>query len=123
METADGSTRFDISVITDWMDLTAHGTTATVDARMGSRGPGGINLDMHYLGKFKLSPGTNAVFGGQAGSSWEFGEEYLYVTPRVFSRSAEFGWVNDTVFLAQGKAKCFDDGKTVEISYQIFRVG
>lgn len=105
------------------MDLTQHGKTATVDARLGSKGPGGINLDMHYLGKFTLSPGTNEVFSGTANTSFDFGEEYLYVAPRIWSRSAEFGWVNDAVFLAMGKARCLETGTQIEITYKIFKVG
>jgi hypothetical protein len=105
------------------MDLGVSKTTATVDARMSSKGPGGLNLDMHYLGKFSLSDGTNKVFGGTPGSSFDFNEEYLYVAPRVWSRSNQFAWVNDAVFLSVGKAKCLETGTQVEIEYKIFKVG
>lgn len=123
METADGSTRLEITSISDWMDLGANKATATVDARMSSKGAGDLNLDMHYLGKFTLSEGTNKVFGGTPGSSFDFNDEYLYVSPRIWSRSKQFGWVNDAVFLSVGKAKCLESGTQVEISYKIFKVG
>ncbi|KAJ5633483.1 hypothetical protein N7490_009822 [Penicillium lividum] len=123
VETADGSTRLEITSISDWMDLGASKTTATVDARMSSKGLGDLNLDMHYLGKFSLSDGTNEVFGGTPGSSFDFNEEYLYVSPRIWSRSSHFAWVNDAVFLSVGKAKCLDSGTEVEITYKIFKVG
>ncbi|KAJ5810308.1 uncharacterized protein N7503_002526 [Penicillium pulvis] len=123
VETADGSTRLEITSISDWLDLGANKTTATVDARMSSKGLGGLNLDMHYLGKFSLSDGTNEVFGGTPGSSFDFNKEYLYVTPRIWSRSSQFAWVNDAVFLSVGKAKCLETGTQVEITYKIFKVG
>ncbi|KAH7142229.1 hypothetical protein EDB81DRAFT_761055 [Dactylonectria macrodidyma] len=123
VETIDGKTRLEITSISDWMVLGQNQTTATVDARMSSVGPKGINLDMHYLGKFTITPGTNEVFGGTPGASFNFGEEYLYVTPRISSRAQEFGWVNDSVFLATGKAKTIRDGGEIEISYLIFKVG
>ncbi|KAM5353699.1 hypothetical protein ACJ41O_000349 [Fusarium nematophilum] len=123
VETVDGSTRLEITSISDWMDLGANKGTATIDARMSSKGPGDVTLDMHYLGKFTLSPGTNKVFSGTPNSSFDFGEEYLYVTPRIWSRSSQFGWVNDAVFLATGKAKFFESANEVEITYQIFKAG
>lgn len=98
-------------------------TTATIDARLSAKGPGDINLDVHYLGKFTITPGTTEVFAGTPGSSFGFGDEYLYATPTISSRSSKFGWVNDAVFLAVGKAKCIQEGAAVEIAYQIFKVG
>ncbi|KAL4801514.1 FAD binding domain-containing protein [Aspergillus unguis] len=121
VESADGSTRLEITCISDWMELAAHKTTATIDARMSSTGPGGLNLDMHYLGKFKLSEGSGKVFEGAPGSSFDFNDEYLYVAPRMWSRSEELKWVNDTVFLASGRAKCLESGNQVEIVYKIFK--
>lgn len=103
--------------------MPANKKTATVDARMSSKGPGDLNLDMHYLGKFTLSDGTSKVFGGTPGSSFDFNEEYLYVAPRIWSRSSQFGWVNDAVFLSVGKAKCLETGNHAELTYKIFKVG
>ncbi|KAH7111147.1 hypothetical protein B0J13DRAFT_660120 [Dactylonectria estremocensis] len=123
VETIDGKTRFEITSISDWMVLGQNQTTATVDARMSSVGPKGINLDMHYLGKFKLTSKTNEVVGGTPGASFDFGEEYLYITPRISSRSAEFGWVNNFVFVGMGKVKTVREGAGIEISYLILRVG
>ncbi|KAH7019580.1 hypothetical protein EDB80DRAFT_870214 [Ilyonectria destructans] len=120
VETVDKSTRLEISSISDWMILGARKTTATVDARLSSNGLGGINLDMHYLGKFTITPGTTKVFSGTPGTGFDFGDEYLYVSPTISSRSEQFGWVNDAVFLAVGKAKC-GEGGAGQISYQIFK--
>jgi hypothetical protein len=75
------------------------------------------------MGKFTITPRVTSVFGGTPGSGFEFGEEYFYTTPRISSRSTEFEWVNDTVFLAVGRAKSLRDGAALEIGYQIFKVG
>ncbi|KAF4493695.1 hypothetical protein FAGAP_10172 [Fusarium agapanthi] len=122
VETADGSTKLDITAISDWISLPAGKTTADIDCRMSAKSTDGIAIDMHYLGKFTGSLNTASVFAGKAGSSVDFGDEYLYTTPRVWSRSEKFAWVNNAVFVAVGRASC-PDGSKVQLEYNILKVG
>ncbi|KAH8648261.1 hypothetical protein BGZ61DRAFT_469747 [Ilyonectria robusta] len=119
----DGSVRLEVTGASDWMLLGPNTATATVDARVSATGPDGINLDLQYMGKFTITPRVTSVFTGTPGSGFEFGEEYFYTIPRISSRSKEFGWVNDSVFVAVGRAKSIEDGAALEIGYQIFKVG
>lgn len=105
------------------MTLAPSTGTATVDARVSAIGSDGINLDLQYMGKFTITPRAASIFTGTPGSGFEFGEEYFYTTPRISSRSTRFGWVNDAVFVAMGRARTIEEGAALEIGYQIFKVG
>lgn len=67
-----------------------------------------------------------AFWTGADGGHWEesgdgVGEAYFYTSPAIASRSEGFKWVNDMVFLSQGRVRITEKGK-LEVGYRIFRV-
>lgn len=119
LSTADGKTTFNVLNAADWMTMEASGTGVIVDARVNAQGPNG-GLDLQYQGKLRFSVGMVEMMQGKR-SGTEFGEGYYYVSPKISSRMEEFGWVNETVFLGQGRIQMRPDGK-LEVSYRIYKV-
>ncbi|PMD33523.1 hypothetical protein L207DRAFT_571648 [Hyaloscypha variabilis F] len=117
--TADGKTSFDVLNASDWMTMEASGTGVAVDARVNAQGANG-GLDLQYQGKLKFSAEMMEMMQGKR-SGTEFGEGYYYVSPKISSRMEEFKWVNETVFLGQGRIRMRPDGK-LEVSYRIYKV-
>jgi hypothetical protein len=101
------------------MTMEASGTGVAVDARVNAQGANG-GLDLQYQGKLKFSAEMMEMMQGKR-SGTEFGEGYYYVSPKISSRMEEFKWVNETVFLGQGRIRMRPDGK-LEVSYRIYKV-
>jgi hypothetical protein len=98
-------------------------STITIDARVSAETADGINLELAYLGKLSITDEVRTLFdGSSAARETRFGEPYYYTAPRIWSRSDEFAWVNDAVFLAMGKLRLDENGR-VEACYRILKVG
>ena len=119
LSTADGKSSFKVLNAADWMTMAPDGAGVVVDARVNAQGADG-GLDLRYQGKLRFSSELMDVFQGKRMGT-EFGEGYYYTTPLITSRSEEFKWVNETVFLAQGLLRLREDGK-LEVAYKIYKV-
>jgi len=105
----------------DWM-RTGPTRTITIDARASAISDDGQeNLDFEYQGKIEITPDVEKLFSGKEEAALEWGDCYYYTTPRIFSRSERWAWVNDAVFVAAGKLR-LDKGR-VTVSYRIYQVG
>lgn len=94
----------------------------TIDARASAVSDDGLqNLDVMYMGKFEVTPEMEVVISGKGDESSAWGSSYYYTTPRFSSRSAEWAWVNDAVFIASGKLASRDGRNTA--SYRVYKVG
>lgn len=105
----------------DWMRIPQNASVLSVDARVTSEDSLGANLDFQYHGKCAVSDRMTALFKGESdGTDW--GEGYYFTQPRISSRSHEYAWVNDTVFIGMGKLRLDQSGE-LEVSYRIFKLG
>jgi hypothetical protein len=77
------------------------GSGIIVDARVAASNKN-HTVDAKYHGKLCFGPELMEVFTGKK-SGTEFGEASFYASPEIASRSEELKWVNDMVFLSQGR--------------------
>jgi hypothetical protein len=119
LSTVDGKSSFDVINAVDWTTMAPSGKGVVVDARVTTKGLDGA-LDLQYLGKLNFSEESEEMMMGKRAGT-EFGQGYYYVSPHITSRSEGFTWVNDTVFLGQGRIRMREDGK-LEVSYRIYKV-
>ncbi len=123
LSSTDGNHEFKVKCGSDWMIVPMGSRTITIDARVSAEKADGTNLELAYLGKMHITDEVRSLFdGSSAARETQFGEPYYYTTPRIWSRSDEFAWVNDAVFLAMGKLRLNDNGQ-VEAWYRILKVG
>lgn len=100
-----------------------NGSVVSIDARASVvSDKGALNLDFAYTGKLHVTEDVIKVFKGTEVGEIEFGQVYYYTTPKITSRSEEYVWVNDTIFVAQGRVAVKEPGK-VTVAYRIFKVG
>jgi hypothetical protein len=123
LSSADGKHEFKVKYGSDWMIVPTDSRTITIDARVSAESDDGTNMELAYLGKMCITEEVRTLFdGSSAARETQFGEPYYYTAPRIWSRSDEFAWVNDSVFLAMGKLRLDENGR-VEAWYRILKVG
>ncbi|TXI54524.1 DUF3237 family protein, partial [Mycolicibacterium mageritense] len=71
---------------------------------------------MSYQGLVEVNEAAAAALGGAA-TGTDFGEHYFVTTPRLESGDPRYTWVNQTIFVGQGRIQ---PGPVVE--FQVFRV-
>jgi hypothetical protein len=100
----------------DWALMDAHGfirpdvrlTFKTVDAAL---------IYVQFLGVGKLTPGMRDILGLDADTPTSLGEEYLFVHPRMETGDPRYSWVNQTMFIGEGRVL---PGPRAE--YQVYRM-
>ncbi len=100
----------------DWLLVGADGF-ARLDVRTTVRTADGAVIYVQYFGV--AGPMTRAVqeilAGG--GSPMGYGEVYFFISPRLETGDARYGWVNQAVFVGQGRIV---PGPVLE--YRVYRV-
>lgn len=77
----------------------------------------GAVIYMSYQGLVEVTEAAAAALTG-GDSSTNFGDHYFVTTPRLECGDARYGWVNQTIFVGQGR---ITPGPVIE--FQVFRVG
>jgi hypothetical protein len=83
-------------------------TFKTVDAAL---------IYIQFFGVAKLTPGIRDIFGLGGDMPTSLGAEYLFVHPRMETGDPRYLWVNQTMFIGEGRVL---SGPRVE--YQVYRV-
>ncbi|WP_369254761.1 DUF3237 domain-containing protein [Geodermatophilus amargosae] len=99
----------------DWLLVGPDGF-GRIDVRALIQTVDGAYVYVQYPGLMELTPAVLAVMGG-GGSPSEFGAQYFVTTPRLETGDERYAWVNQTVFVAEGRIV---PGPAVE--YRVYRV-
>ena len=99
----------------DWL-LIAQDGFGRLDVRATLQTNDGANIYVQYQGFLQVTEAIGKILGG-ANESTEFGDQYFFVHPRMETGDERYAWVNQTLFLGQGRAVA---GPAVE--YLIYRV-
>jgi hypothetical protein len=75
----------------------------------------GANIYVQYFGVIEYTDAAHAANAGERSSEWH--EHYFRTSPRLETGDPRYEWVNQTLFVAQGR---LHPGPVVE--YQVFRV-
>ncbi len=76
----------------------------------------GAVIYMSYQGLVEVNEAAAGALGGGS-SGTDFGDHYFVTTPRLECGDPRYAWVNQTIFVGQGRIQ---PGPVVE--FQVFRV-
>ncbi|EXJ76266.1 uncharacterized protein A1O5_00774 [Cladophialophora psammophila CBS 110553] len=96
LELPDGQHVAKVVTASDCMRI--KGNIISIDARASALSDdGSLNLEFAYTGKMHVTPDVVKTFSWVEKCEVNFGKLYCYTVPRIFSRSEQYAWVNDTV--------------------------
>ena len=99
----------------DWLLIGDDGY-GRLDVRGTFKTNDGAHIYVQYHGFLQVTDPIMRILGG-ASESTEFGDNYFFINPRMETGDERYAWVNQTLFVGQGRALA---GPAVE--YQIYRV-
>jgi hypothetical protein len=99
----------------DWL-LVGQDGFGRFDARVTLKTDDGALIYVQYFGLLEMTPAILDVLAG-GNTPTEFGDGYFYTSPRLETGDERYSWVNQTVFLAEGRAV---PGPRAE--YRVYRV-
>ncbi|MCK9515820.1 MAG: DUF3237 domain-containing protein [Ottowia sp.] len=99
----------------DWVLLGDDGF-GRLDVRLTIQTIDGAHIYVQYNGLIQVTPAVGAVLGG-GDTSTEYGDQYFFTNPRLEAGDERYGWVNQTVFLAEGKV-----APGPAVVYRVYRV-
>jgi hypothetical protein len=98
----------------DWLLVGPDGY-GRLDVRLTLHTHDGANIYVQYFGVIEYTDAAHAANAGERSSEWH--EHYFRTCPRLETGDPRYEWVNQTLFVAQGR---LHPGPVVE--YQVFRV-
>lgn len=98
----------------DWVLVGPDGW-GRLDVRLQIRTADGADIYVQYLGVIEYNDAARAANAGQRSS--EYGDHYFRTAPRLETGDERYGWVNRTLFVAEGR---IHPGPVVE--YRVHRV-
>lgn len=102
------------------MPVVAENDTMHLDIRVALETDDGAHIYMQNQSVGREDPANNPRLDG---SPSEFGDRYIMSTPRFETGDDRYSWLNDHVFVAEGKADMLeDDGYLAEVSWRIYTV-
>jgi hypothetical protein len=99
----------------DWF-LSGSDGFGRVDVRANIRTIDGAFVYLQYLGLVKLTPAVVAMLSGEPVPTGDEGQ-YFFIHPRLETGDARYAWVNQTMFLGEGRVSV---GPRVD--YRVYRV-
>jgi hypothetical protein len=100
----------------DWLLIGSDGW-GRLDVRFQLRTPDGAILYVSYVGLIEMNQKVQqALAAGERGAT-EYSDQYFRTTPRIESGDPKYAWVNQTLFVAEGRLR---PGPSVE--YRVCRV-
>lgn len=98
----------------DWVLVGSDGY-GRLDVRLTVRTHDGAHIYVQYFGVIEYTEAALAANAGERSSDWD--EHYFRTCPRLETGDPRYAWVNQTVFVAEGR---LHPGPVVE--YRVFRV-
>lgn len=98
----------------DWMLVGPDGW-ARLDVRAQFLTEDGAALYLTYTGLIEMNEKIGQALA--AGGGTDYGDQYFRTTPRIETGDPRYAWLNQTVFVAEGRLQ---PGRIVE--YQVYRV-
>jgi hypothetical protein len=99
----------------DWLLVGPDGF-GRLDVRFTFQTPDGALIYVQYLGVVEITEGMAAVLAG-GDRPTDYGDQYFFTTPRMETGDERYAWVNQTVFVGEGRLL---PGPRVE--YRVYRV-
>lgn len=90
---------------------------ARPDVRLTFKTVDGATIYVQFFGVAKLTLGIRDILGLSGDTPTSLGAEYLFVHPRMETGDSRYSWVNQTMFIGEGRVL---SGSRVE--YQVYRV-
>jgi hypothetical protein len=89
-----------------------------LDIRVTLETDDGAFIYLQNQGVWRSDPSRVAP---QEGEAADFGDMYIVSTPRFETGDERYAWLNDFVYLAEGKAEMLeDDGYLAEVTWRIY---
>jgi len=98
----------------DWVLIGPDGW-GRLDVRLTVRTDDGADIYVQYFGLIEYTEAARRANAGERSSDWD--EHYFRTCPRLETGDERYAWVNQTMFVAQGR---LHPGPVVE--YRVFRV-
>lgn len=99
----------------DWLLLGAD-EFGRLDVRFTAKTADGAFIYVQYFGLLQVTPALMEIMGGGVNPTG-FGDQYFFITPRLETGAEQYAWVNQTVFVGEGRVLA---GPAVE--YRVYRV-
>ena len=99
----------------DWLLVGADGW-ARLDVRTQIETDDGAHIYVTYTGVLEMNEAVQKAMA--AGSETDWGDQYFRTTPQLETGDPRYAWVNQSVFVAQGRAY-----PGLGVQYRVFRVG
>jgi hypothetical protein len=99
----------------DWL-LAGDDGFGRIDERLTLRTVDGAIIYGQYFGLLEMTPAVMDIVGG-GDVPTDFGDQYLFSSPRLETGDERYAWVNQTVFVGEGRLL---PGPRVE--YRVYRV-
>jgi hypothetical protein len=74
---------------------------ARIDVRLTFRTVDRALIYVQFFGLLQLTPAIMSIAGGNTPTN--FGEQYIFVNPRMETGDPRYSWVNQTVFIGEGR--------------------
>ena len=102
------------------MPVVADNGTMHLDIRVALETDDGAHIYLQNQGVWRDHPARDSRPDGRPS---EFGDMYIMSTPRFETGDDRYSWLNDHVFVAEGKADMLEqDGYLAEVSWRIYTV-
>ena len=99
----------------DWLLAGADGY-GRIDVRGTFATHDGAFIYVQYHGLVELTPAIQAILGG-SGEPTDYGDQYFFTTPRMETGDERYAWVNQSVFLGEGRLL-----PGLRVEYNVYRV-
>jgi hypothetical protein len=76
----------------------------------------GALIYVQFFGLAELTPAIMEIVGG-GNTPTDFGEQYIFVNPRLETGDPRYAWVNQTVFIGEGRLL-----PGPQIDFRVYRV-
>lgn len=98
----------------DWLLVRPDGW-GNIDVRLQLRTEDGAVIYVSYRGLLQITDAVGRALAGDEGT--DYADQYWRTTPRLETGDPRYGWVNNTLFVAEGRVGV---GRAVE--YRIYRI-
>ncbi len=102
------------------MPVTDANGTMRLDIRVTLETDDGAFIYFQNMGVWRNDPSAPAPKEGKAA---DFGDMYIMSTPRLETGDERYQWLNDFVYVAEGKADMLEeDGYLAEVTWRIYTI-
>ncbi len=91
-----------------------------VDSRVTFKTIDGALIYAQSFGLIEITPEITAILGG-GNTPTNFGDQYFFINPRLETGDKRYSWVNQTLFIAEGRVLPEPRVK-FRVEYRVYRV-